>query len=85
MDKGEYCEGMDWEILIEDVIDVSHSNATCKHAVFVRSEDQKRSDGSVYGTSQFYRVPRLIKAYNEAGYNCTLVCGDCIAEELEKL
>lgn len=65
---GEYAEEMPWEIIEDFVVDRVES-VVCSHA-------HRRTDGT-------YLIPRIIRAYNEAGFNQTQVCVDCILEGLK--
>jgi len=69
VERGEVVEGMRWQI-IENYSDCDYNEA-CKHMIKPKDERFIRSHSI---------LPRGVRAYNEAGYNCTIVCLDCILE-----
>lgn len=67
---GEYSEGMSWELEEDVALDVwgCGLRGVCRHAVLL--------------DEQHVRVPRIIRAYNEGGYNSTQMCVDCLLDAL---
>lgn len=87
---GCYTEDYPWEIVENEEFERDTKsqdiNTTCKHAVLVSENvPQFRNDGSVYGHHTTHRVPRVVRAFNEAGHSCTSVCLDCILEAASAL
>lgn len=74
---GEYAEGMGWQVL-QDYIHLNVCETPiCPHAEYLGEAKYYEGDSRVY---KLYRLKRAIKAYNEGGYNCTLMCVDCVLE-----
>lgn len=69
----EYAEGMTLEIHEDYIVyprsSVLKRDPPCRHASI-------KKDDVV--------IPWIIKAFNEGGYNHTLVCLDCVLEALKK-
>lgn len=61
---GEYSENLPWEIE-ENVCFSLRFKTPCAHALV------SVQDGLI-------TVPRIIRAYNEAGFNQTQLCADCL-------
>jgi hypothetical protein len=83
MKTGEYCEGMEWTIELDETFqkDSRYPSNVCEHAIVVEADvPQYREDGSCWAKMTTYRVPRLVRAFNEAGHNSTAVCVDCILQ-----
>ena len=68
-DKGEYAEGMEWEVL--EGVEIPNFGIGCAHAV----------PCTISGVAGV-RVPRVLRAYNEGGFNHTMLCADCVLEAL---
>jgi hypothetical protein len=66
--KGEFAEGMPWSIETDYLMTESEP---CKHCVDMGV--------NVYG-ERIHTVRAVVKAKNEGGHNCTIVCLDCILE-----
>lgn len=64
---GSYVEGAAWELLTDERVEARHTEAPCAHAVRRRG---------------YFVVPRLVRAYNQGGFDCTAVCADCVAEAI---
>lgn len=80
---GCYCEDYPWQILENEEFERNADSlgTTCKHAIVISENIPKfRNDGSIYGHYTTHRVPRIVRAFNEAAHNSTAVCLDCILE-----
>lgn len=69
----------DWEIVQNAEGSDMGSRADCKHCINHRTEHRKGTNGYEYD-EKLWDIPRAVVAYNEGGYNCTVVCLDCILE-----
>jgi hypothetical protein len=78
---GEFAEGYEPEIVHN--YEGDYISGACRHAITFELI-HSRSDGSTW-ESVGARVPRVIVAYNESRCNCTVVCLDCIEDELLKM
>jgi hypothetical protein len=65
----------EWEI----VANHETSDDWCKHCGPIREEVQVPGTPNEY-IKQFRSIPRAVVAYNQGGYDCTIVCLDCIIE-----
>ncbi len=88
---GEWSEGYDWEFIEGGEFPASRGMVmACKHATY-RGDRKSHpagtcatglpclEDHSVHSDS-WYRVPRMVRAYNECHNNETLMCLDCVLE-----
>jgi hypothetical protein len=74
----------EWEIRFDVEVAVYHSKIPCPHCGPIQSHDHKRWDGSVF-VENVTICPRVIVAYNEAGYCTTGLCADCVEAVLKSL
>lgn len=81
--KHEFEEGCMWEgdpwFVETDHTCSSFSGKPCKHCHSEHDVIHERFDKSTYTTREWI-CPRVVVAVNEAGYNSTGVCLDCILE-----
>lgn len=62
----------------------SYGGSPCKHCHSAREVTHERMDKSTY-TETVWICPRVVIAENEAGYNSTGVCLDCIVEAAQTI
>lgn len=80
---GGMWEESEWKILFNTEID-AEGITPCKHAGPVYTSSNPNAFGGFYMTSHF-RVPRVVVVRNEAGFNSTGACLDCILDAAEAL
>ena len=75
---GDYGEFPDFNIELDEKVELLWKGRShlCKHAYSVE-EDEKGRITAI--------VPFLVKSHNEGGNNLTIVCAECIIEEVEKI
>jgi hypothetical protein len=98
--RGGIWEFNEWAILIDCIHEEDcYSNAKtgekwlhcfkpCKHAILIKKEEKKGKniyDESWIDRTLFFKIPRVVVATNEGGYNTTGVCLDCILERAKNL
>jgi hypothetical protein len=83
-------QGAVWEdygfSILTDYLHTYNENdlSACVHAHSFCDEEHTAYGGKKY-TTRSWIVPRVAKAWNEAGYCTTGICVDCILEALIKL
>ncbi len=88
-ETGEWGEGDAWELVLGEEFPAAREVA-CKHAEYLGDRKSHPAgqcatglpcleDASMHSDS-WYRVPRVVRAYNECRNNVTLMCLDCILE-----
>jgi len=88
MSEYKFDEGVMWEenpwMISTDYECSAYGGNPCKHCHPSTPKIHTRSDGSTF-EEQMWICPCIVIAYNEAGYNSTGVCLDCILEAAEKV
>lgn len=89
---GELGEGGPWEVVINHTVETwgeAWQTMLCPHAINVRDEPQNplaplRSEPPRNWMVKRWEVPVVLKAYNEGGYNHTLLCWGCVQEAMAR-
>jgi len=75
---GEYNDNDPW--IIEDDCVTNLPHFPCRHAVPSESVYAKNAIDGAEFESKMVKIPKAIIAFNEGGYNCTILCWDCVKE-----
>lgn len=67
---GGMWESPEWEVLFNKKVEYSHK--PCTHCTDIKIDPKT--------DCKTWRCPRIIKVYNEGGYNSTGLCLDCVLE-----
>ncbi len=76
---GGVWESPKWLIEFDHEAWKSSGTTPCKHCGPIYTKEHERHDKTTY-TEEYFRVPRVVVAYNEGGNSSTGVCLDCILE-----
>lgn len=79
--EGAMWEGYPWRIEFNHECS-GYSGTPCRHCHGDHVVAHKRHDGSQF-TERKWICPRVVVALNEAGYNSTGVCLDCILKAVK--
>lgn len=89
---GEFAENMPWRIIKDAYFHSEYRKEMCKHCVELQPGDPRidmwspYKDGPpAYQDHSHWIIPRAVYALNEGGFNCTIVCLDCILEAVGRL
>ena len=76
----------DADSVIKKDYDLGSTSSSCPHC-FKGKEKIREQRGLGYPDDYNYHFycPRVLVSYNEGGYNCTIVCVDCLLEQLKEI
>jgi hypothetical protein len=74
-DTGGIWESSEWEVLFNEMVE--YSNKPCHHCINIENICKSSFNKS-------WTCPRVIKVYNEGGYNSTGLCLDCVLENFKE-
>ena len=77
-------EGSNWRIVINHRCSELAGGKPCKHCYNEKVETHTRVDGGQW-IERVWICPRVVVAYNEGGFNSTIVCLDCILDAVTSL